>query len=105
MSAVKAANQLWSLIEDEKRLARETSMHRQSVPMNGKMHLAEVVKVGMLFLYFKAENGELGMAHKQGESWIYQTFKEQEKKKQTLAFFQSLKKQIRQGYFEIPTEI
>ncbi len=105
VSVIKAANELWALIEDEKRLAQETSVHKQSIPIGEKMHLAEVVKVGMMFLYFKAENGQLGMAQKEAETWVYKPFQNQEKQKQTLAFFESLKKQIRQGYFELPTEI
>ncbi len=105
VSTIKAANELWALIEDEKRLARETSLHRQSLPINGQLHLAEVVKVGMMFLYFKTENGDVGMAVFENGTWNYKAFKNKTKQSQTLAFFQSLKKQIRQGFFEIPTKI
>ncbi len=105
VSVIKAANELWSLIEDEKRLARETSLHRQSIPINGKLHLAEVVKVGMLYLYFKTESGDVGMAVRQKDEWTYKPFKNETQQTQTLAFFQSLKKQIRQGFFEVPTKI
>ncbi len=105
VSVIRAANELWSLIEDEKRLARETSLHKQSIPINGKLYLAEVVKVGMLFLYFKTENDDVGMAIRNGDTWSYTAFKNETKQTQTLAFFQSLKKQIRQGFFTIPTEI
>ncbi len=105
ISVLKAANQLWALIEDEKRLARETSLHRQSIPVDGKMHLAEVVKVGMLFLYFKTDSGQVGMALKDQSGWLYRSFEQTAKQEKTLAFFESLKKQIRQGAFEIPTTI
>lgn len=105
ISAVKASNQLWSMIEDERRLARETSLQKQTIVMGKKMKLAEVVKVGMMFLYFKTADGQVGMAKKQGDAWIYHAFQNESKEHQTLAFFESLKKQIRQGYFEIPTEI
>jgi seryl-tRNA synthetase len=105
VSPIRAANELWSLIEDEKRLARETSLHKQSLSINGKMYLAEVAKVGMLFLYFKTDSGQMGMAVRDADQWTYQFFKSENKQHQTLAFFESLKKQIRQGYFEIPTGI
>lgn len=105
ISIIKAANQLWSLIEDEKRLAKETSLHKQSLPIDGKMQLCEVAKVGMFFLYFKAENGAIGMAVKDKGQWTFQSFQNQSQKQQTLAFFESLKKQIRQGFFEIPSTI
>ena len=45
------------------------------------------------------------MAQKQGDQWSYLVFKNEDKQRQTLALFESMKKQIRQGYFEIPTEI
>jgi uncharacterized protein YlxW (UPF0749 family) len=105
VSPVKGANELWALIEDEKRLARETSLHKQSLPINGQLHLAEVVKLGMLFLYFKTEQGDVGMAVSEQGQWTYKIFQQASQQKQTLAFFQSLKKQIRQGFFQIPTQI
>ena len=105
ISATKAANQLWAMIEDEKRLARETSLHKQTIPIGEKMHLAEVVKVGMLFLYFKTDAGKVGLAQQENNEWIYKTFTDEEKQRQTLAFMESLKKQIRTGYFAVPTEI
>lgn len=104
VSVTKGANLLWAMIEDERRLAGETSLHKQTIPMNGKMQLAEVIKVGMLFLYFKTEAGEVGLAQKKQGQWVYKTFHDQKKEEQTLAFMDSLKKQIRQGYFEIPTQ-
>ncbi len=105
ITLMKAANQIWALIEDEKRLARETSLHKQTIPLNGEMHLSEVVKVGMMFLYFKTDRGEIGMAVNEGGEWVYKTFESESKQSKTVAFFESLKKQIRQGSFEIPTEI
>ena len=105
ITPMKAANQIWALVEDEKRLARETSLHKQTIPIDGEMHLSEVVKVGMNFLYFKTDQGAVGMAVRENEGWTYKTFKQEQKQSKTVAFFESLKKQIRQGYFEIPTEI
>ena len=105
VSIIKAANQLFALIEDEKRLGRETSLHRQTIPVNGKMQLAEVVKVGMLLMYFKTEKGDVGLVTKGSQGWVYSPFVSEAKQTQTIAFFESLKKQIRQGYFELPTSI
>ncbi len=105
VTSMKVANNLWALIEDEKRLARETSLHKQTIPIEGKMHLAEIVKVGMLFLYFKTDQGKVGMAEKVDNEWVYKTFDDETKELNTLTFFESLKKQIRQGYFEIPTRV
>lgn len=105
ISAINATNQIWALIEDEKRLARETSLHKQTITLDDKTQLAEVAKVGMLFLYFKTDNGQVGIATRANDQWNYQAFADGAQKKQVVAFFESFKKQIRQGYFEIPTSI
>lgn len=105
ISPTAAANQLWALIEDEKRLSRETSLHKQTITLNDKIQLAEVAKVGMLFLYFKTDGAEVGVAQKENDQWTYKSFSDAAQQKQVLAFFESFKKQIRQGYFEIPTSI
>lgn len=105
VTPIKASNQLWSIIEDEKRLSKETSVHKQTIPINGKMNLAEVVKVGMLFLYFKSDDGKIGMAQQKQGVWSFETFSEESQQKQTLAFLQSIKKQIRQGEFQLPAGI
>lgn len=105
ISVVKATNQLWSLYEDEKRLARETSLHKQTIPIGEKLHLAEVVKVGMLFLYFRTDQGDVGLAERDGENWRYRVFTQPTQQEKVLTLVESLKRQIRQGYFEIPTRI
>ena len=105
ISAVKASQRLWSLVEDEKRLAKETSLHKQTIELSGTRRLAEVAKVGMLFLYFKTDDEVYGMAKKVNDQWTFIPFRSEEKKKQTLVFMDSLKKQIRQGFFDLPTEI
>lgn len=105
ISAIKAANQLWAMVEDENRLARETSLHKQSIPIGSQLQLAEVAKVGMSFLYFKAENGSLGMVKKENDQWVYKVFQSVDKQQQAMLFFESLKKNIRQGYFELPTTL
>ena len=105
ITAVKASNQLWALIEDEKRLARETSLHKQTIPLSGAMKLAEVAKVGMQFLYFRTDDQDYGMAQYIDGEWRFIAFRDEAKKQQALVFMDSLKKQIRQGYFDLPTEI
>ena len=39
ISAIRAANVLWTLFEDERRLARETNLFKQTIEVDGKMLL------------------------------------------------------------------
>ena len=103
ISLVKAANHLWALYEDEKRLAKETSIHRQTITVGQQQKLAEVIKLGMMLMYFKTDDGLVGLVSKAESGWEYQAFRNEDKKQRTLAFFDSLKKQIRTGFFDIPT--
>ncbi|MCB0379279.1 MAG: DUF3450 family protein [Bdellovibrionales bacterium] len=105
ITATRAASQLWSLIEDERRLARETTLNKQTIEIQGQRSLAQVAKLGMLFLYFQTDDGQVGMAKRRNNEWVFEAFSDQNQKTQTIAFLESLKKQIRQGYFSLPVEI
>jgi hypothetical protein len=105
VSPTKAANLLWAMIEDENRLAKDISIHKQTISLGENRVLAEVAKVGMLFLYFKTENDQLGMAVKEADGWVFKTFQNKEDRVLALTLMESLKKQIRQGYFAVPTAI
>ena len=106
ISPIKAANQLWTSFEDERRLAKETNLYKETIQVDGKMKLATIAKVGALFVYFKTDDGQLGMARKYQNEWQYVPFSNNnDESDQTLVFFDSLKKQMRQGFFTLPTAI
>ena len=98
----KAIILLWSLYEDERRMTSEVSLLKQNVEIDGKMQLADVVKVGMFTMYFKTDQGDMGQAVPSENGWSWQVFRSSDQVKQASEFFVALKKQIRTGYFEIP---
>lgn len=102
ISPVKAALQLWSLQEDERRLANEISVSKQALEIEGQSFLGEVAKVGMVFLYFQLDDGRAGQAVLGSNGWTYVFFKEQRELKQVAELIGSVKKQIRTGAFELP---
>ena len=105
ISAVKATNLLWSLYDDEKRLARETSLHRQTIDIEGTRQLADIAKVGMKYLYFKTELGQTGLIKMENGKWKYSYFSEARPRMQVEELFAGLKKQIRVGFYHLPTDI
>ncbi|MCB0391777.1 MAG: DUF3450 family protein [Bdellovibrionales bacterium] len=102
ISAAKAANLLWGLIADEKRLAKETQLTKQNVSVEGKELLAEIVKVGMVTMYFKTDKGQIGQLINEQGAWQYQLIKDKSSQEKVLTLMDSIKKQIRNGYFELP---
>lgn len=105
LSSHKAANTLWSLIEDELKLARDNGVYRQSISINDKEHLAHVAKIGMVLMYFKVSDDEYGYFKKNGNTWVAVHTEDSRDVNQIKKLFSSLEKQVRVGYFELPNTL
>lgn len=99
----RAVNRLWAFYEDEFRLTRENGLHAQTIALGNERVLADVAKLGVMALYFQTKDGRVGQAQwqKAGE-WRFVATEDEARKAQIAALFDSLRKQIRQGYFELP---
>ncbi len=100
-----AINSLWAFLEDELRLTRENAIYSQTIQIDGENKLVEIVKLGTVIMYFKTRDDKYGVAKNIDGLWDYQFFEEQNKQKQIALLFDSLKKQIRQGYFSLPLSL
>lgn len=98
----RAANRIWAFIEDEIRLTRENGLYSQTIALNGKNVLAEVAKLGAMFIYFQTSENQVGMAQRKPGGWQFVELSDTAARQRINALFDSLKKQIRQGYFELP---
>lgn len=98
----KAVARIWTVLEDEFRLARESGLYRQTITVEGRDQLADVLRVGMVTLYYRTSDDELGFTAKKGDMWTFQPVTDPEDKKRVENLFDSFKKQIRVGYFELP---
>ncbi|MDD2759006.1 MAG: DUF3450 family protein [Methylomonas sp.] len=101
----KAANRLWAFVEGEIQLTRENGVYSQTIELDGEKRLVDVAKLGTVFLYFRASDNRVGKAVKQQGGWKFVELKTPEDKQQISLLFESLKKQIRQGYFELPNPL
>ncbi len=101
----KAANRLWALIEDEIRLSRENAVYSQTIDLNGESLLVDVAKLGSVMLFFKTSDERYGKAVRHENEWRFVELNQPKAKEQVSALFDSLKKQIRQGYFELPNAL
>lgn len=98
----RTVNRLWAFIEDEIRLTRENGVYSQSITLNGENVLADVAKLGSMFIYFQTSNNQVGLARKENDGWQFVELQDPNARQDIDKLFDSLRKQIRQGYFELP---
>jgi chromosome segregation ATPase len=102
----RAVNQIWSLFEDEIRLSKENGIYQQTIMLDGEKILADIAKLGTVFLYFQTRDNRTGMAKEYlNDGWKFVTADSANDNERIGKLFDSLKKQIRQGYFELPNPL
>lgn len=101
----RAANRLWAFYEDEFRITRETGLHSQTIRIGAEQVLADVAKVGSVMLLFRTEDGRMGAARRGPQGWTFEVSTDEAEQQRIAALFDSLGKQIRQGYFELPAAL
>lgn len=96
---------VWSSYDDFLRMTRENGLFKQTIVLEGKDKLAEIVKLGTVSLYFKTPAGEYGYAKREDGEYRYVRELDETRALAIANLFDSMKKQIRTGYFEIPNAI
>jgi len=98
----RAVNRLWALFEDEFRLTRENGLYSQTVQIGNEKVLADVARIGSMALYFSTQDGRYGRAERAGSGWRFVVVQDGADVERIKTLFDSLRKQIRQGFFELP---
>ncbi|MCB1934543.1 MAG: DUF3450 family protein [Nitrosomonas sp.] len=101
----RAVNQAWALIEDEIRLSKENGLYQQTISLDGEKILADIAKIGTIFLFFQTRDNRAGMATRADGGWRFETVSTGGDTERIAKLFDALKKQIRQGYFELPNPL
>jgi hypothetical protein len=105
LSPPRALSRLWTFVEDEFRLTRENGLYQQTITVDGQEQLADVVRIGSVMLFFKTRDDEVGHVVTTDGGYEYRLVSEPAAKKQILSLFDSFRKQIRAGYFDLPNAI
>lgn len=100
----KAVLRLWSLVQDELRLTKESGLYRQPVPLDDGDHLVDVVRVGMVMLFFQTQDGRHGRAVRAPDGWRFEVLGDDDAPKIS-KLFESFEKQVRVGLFELPASL
>lgn len=98
----RAINRLWRLYEDELRLTRDNGLYSQVIPLGGDRVLADIAKIGAMAIYFQTRDERAGYVRRSGDQWSFVEAESAREREQIAGLFDSLKKQIRTGYFELP---
>ncbi|NBD95884.1 MAG: DUF3450 family protein [Gammaproteobacteria bacterium] len=98
----RAINRLWGFYEDELRLTRENGLYSQVITLEGEQVLADVARLGTVAMYFKTRDGDYGEARRSGDDWRFAELDDRASIQRVDKLFESLRKQIRTGYFELP---
>lgn len=102
MTPQKALNRAWAIYEDNFRLSHENGIFRQNVTLGKQEYLADVVRLGSVMMYFKTSDDKVGYFAKTSSGYTPQEIVDGQMKKHVYALFDSMKKQIRSGYFALP---
>jgi len=101
ITAARALNNIWTFFEDELRLSRESEMFRQTITVEGEEQLADVVRLGMVMLFFKTGDDTYGYAVRAGDDWNYQVATGSDRSR-IEELFAAFEKQVRTGFFVVP---
>ena len=105
ITSVQAMNRLWALTEDEVRMQRESVVHRQEITVDGQSVLADVLRVGMVMMFFRIKNRGVGYATKNDKGWGFETTEDPKVIQQVEKAFEQFSKQVRVGTFTLPNRI
>ena len=104
VTADKSAARLWNVIEDEKRLSKESGLYQQVIKVEGKEELADLARIGLVALYVRLNDGRVGYAQQGTDAtWNYTLVQTPEQSDQIHALFDAFKKNIRVGLFTLPS--
>ncbi len=101
----KALVRLWSFVEDELRMSRESASFQQTIALEGEEKLVAVLRIGMVMLYFQTTDGTTGYSIHSDGKWKFVRASGSAQSKQIASLFDSFQKQIRVGLFLLPNAL
>jgi Protein of unknown function (DUF3450) len=105
ITAHRAFNRLWAFIEDELRITRENAIYTQPINLNGENVLVDVAKLGNAMMYFRTRDLHYGRAVETPQGWRFELLDSASDQELVARLFDALRKQIRQGYFQLPNAL
>ncbi len=98
----QVAARVWAFAEDERHLTRENAIGRQVATIDGGEVLVDVARVGMVAMYFRTPDGQVGQVERAADDWAWVVRTDESRALQIRQLFDALEKGIRTGWFELP---
>jgi hypothetical protein len=98
----KILARVWNFLDSEFRLTQESGIYHQTIVLDDRPQLAEVARLGMVFLYFRTLDGKYGYVVRTSDGWRYTRSRSREEDRQIAYLFDSLRKNLREGFFTVP---
>jgi len=105
VSPERSFNRIWAFVEDELRISRENAIYTQSINLQGENVLVDIAKLGNAMMFFRTRDLRYGRATQTPGGWRFEIVDHPEHSEQVAVLFDSLRKQIRQGYFRLPNAL
>lgn len=98
----KVLARIWNTLDSEFRMTAESGLYKQTIYLNGNSQLAEVARLGMIMMYFRTLKDEYGYVVETDEGWEYRVAADRDRAMSIRYLFDSLRKNLREGFFELP---
>jgi hypothetical protein len=102
LSPQRVTARLWKFVADEIRLTSESGLYRQVIELKDGEVLADVIRVGMITMFFQTDDGRTGFMRRDERNWRWLAVDEPAARDKIRALFTSFQKGIRVGYFTLP---
>ncbi len=102
LDAETCASRLWQFVEDEIRLCRGIGRHRQAIAIGDERELVDVVRLGMVALYTRSQDGRYGQAVETDDGFRFEWFDDDARARATAELFRAADRAAAAGAFEIP---
>lgn len=105
ISQEKALALTWASYDDALRLTKEIGQFKQEIELNGKSTMAKIAKVGSVMMFFATPDDRVGYVDQKGTKYSYVVVTDDTEREQIIDLFDALQKQIRTGYFTLPSAL
>ena len=103
----RALTQVWSWVEDEIKLSRESTLDRTIITLEGKDVLVDLVRIGMVMMLCRTPQGQYGISYSQSpKQWDWTLFEPDSFEFNAARnLFERFEQKIHLGFFWLPSRL
>jgi hypothetical protein len=102
ISASEALDKVWTWVDAELALARQTGLHPQVIKLGGAEVMSEVARLGLVVLYARTPDGRFAVAQKNGETWSWSLVETPADQERVKVLFTAINQGLDKGFYSLP---